>query len=82
MGLKQIPQQQPYTEARLNWLLEAVDDLHSAASEGDLDTLTTLSDFEVVSWLREVMWVAQETLAEMEAHKNQEARLTLVRKSS
>ncbi|MCC6615462.1 MAG: hypothetical protein IT320_18460 [Anaerolineae bacterium] len=82
MGLTQFPQQQPYSEARLSWLLEAVDDLHSAASEGELGALTSLTDGEVVSWLREVIWVAQEALTEMEAHKNQEPRLFLVRKSS
>lgn len=82
MGLKQSPQQQPYTEARLSWLLEAVDELHSAASEGELGALTSLSDYEVVSWLREVIWVAQEALTELEEHENQEPRLFLVRKSS
>ncbi|MCA9905092.1 MAG: hypothetical protein KC547_14655 [Anaerolineae bacterium] len=82
MGLKQFPQQQPYCETRLAWLLDAVDELHGAVSEGELETLTNLSEFEVISWLREVIWVAQETLTEMEQRKGHEPRLTLVRKSS
>lgn len=46
-------------------LLEILDDLHSAASEGDLPRFTTLGTEEVTSLLEELVFVAQETLREL-----------------
>jgi hypothetical protein len=72
-----------YSEARLAWLLEAVDELHTAIADGTLDTVTTMSDAEVQGMLYELIYVARETLDEIETRRAAaEPRLRLVRKSS
>src|SRR5664279_3405528 len=72
-----------YNTARFSGLLDALDELHSAASDGNVRAVTPLSNAELVSWLYEVIYTAQETMNEIES-KNAEATagLTLVRKSS
>ena len=72
-----------YNTARLSDLLEALDELHSAASDGNLRTVTPMSNAEMMGWLYEVIYTAQETMHEIES-KNAETAvgLTLVRKSS
>ncbi len=72
-----------YNEARLSGLLEALDELHSAASDGNVRAVTPLSNAELTSWLYEIIYTAQEAMSEIES-KNAEpaAGLTLVRKSS
>jgi hypothetical protein len=84
MGQKNFPTRTIlYSEARLEWLLEAVDELHGALSEGNLSAVTQMTEIELQSWLKEVVWVAQEALAEMENQRTgQEPTLALVRKSS
>jgi hypothetical protein len=84
MGLKTHSNRQiRYSAARLEWLLQAVDDLHSAASDGTLDAMTPVSQVEVQGWLSELIWVAQEALVELEKRRaGEEPRLSLVRKSS
>ncbi len=84
MGLTQLPKDKAlYTDARLDWLLEAVDELHTAVSEGELADLTSLNEFELQNWLRELIWVAQEALSEIERQRAQtQPALVLVRKSS
>jgi len=72
-----------YGEARLAWLLEAVDELHTAIADGTLDTVTTLNEVEVQGMLYELIYVARETLDEIENRRAAtEPRLRLVRKSS
>jgi hypothetical protein len=72
-----------YNEARLSHLLDALDELHSAASEGDIHSVTPLSNAELTGWLRDVIYTARETLAEIEANNTErEVGLSLVRKSS
>jgi hypothetical protein len=72
-----------YTEARLAWLLEAVDDLHTAMADGTLGSVTTLPQAEVVEFLYEVIYVARETLDEIETKRAAtQPKLALVRKSS
>lgn len=72
-----------FTDARLAWLMDSVDELHTAIAEGELATVTTLSEAEVVGILHELIYTAHEALAEIEAQRQAQApRLVLVRKSS
>ena len=52
---------------RLDVAYETIDELHSAICDG---TIENLSDFqsraELLSWLRDVIYTAQETIAELE----------------
>lgn len=72
-----------YNTSRLSDLLEALDELHSAASDGNIRAVTPLSNAELTSWLYEVIYTARETMNEIES-KNAGAavELALVRKSS
>jgi hypothetical protein len=71
-----------YNDARLGNLLDTLDELHTAASEGHLRQITTVSDAELVGWLYELIYMAQETMAEIENHHEQrEPELLLVPKS-
>jgi hypothetical protein len=80
------PNLQRYTEARLAALLEALDDLHNAASEGSTAEATTLSPQDLREWLKDVIYTAQETLDELDASADAapayEPNIQLVRKSS
>lgn len=67
-----------YHEARLASLAEALDDLHDAASEGDLTGSTTMTKAEVVGWLREIVYTAEQTLKEIDDHAAQEGEAILV----
>lgn len=55
-----------YTDARLADLFQALDQLHSAASEGQLHTLTPLPEQELLGWLRDLIYTAQETINEID----------------
>lgn len=72
-----------YNDARLSDLLQALDELHSAASDGNVRAVTPLSNAELVSYLYEIIYTARETMSEIES-KNAEpvVGLSLVRKSS
>lgn len=70
-----------YNEARLAALYDALDELHGAASEGALPTTTTLSNAELMGWLREIVYTAQETMAEMDK-RSAGSGLSLIKKSS
>jgi hypothetical protein len=54
------------SDARLEAMFEVFDDLHTAASEGQLEALTTLNNRELVGWLRDLVYTAQETISEIE----------------
>ena len=72
-----------YNTARLSGLLEALDELHSAASDGNVRAVTPLSNAELIGWLYEVVYTAQEAMHEIESKNAETAvELTLVRKSS
>ena len=62
----QLDIQSLYSDVRLAELLDTLDKLHTAASEGNLPAMTTLHEAELVGWLREVVYTAQETLVEIE----------------
>lgn len=54
-------------------VLDYIDQLHSVASDGDSNALNTMSEAEVMNYLREIIYTAEETLAEIEAtraHRN------------
>ncbi len=54
-----------YTENNLAELFEVLDELHSAASDGQLNTVTTMNKRELVALLKDVIYTAQETLQEL-----------------
>jgi hypothetical protein len=54
-----------YNEVRLDILLQALDELHTAASDGHLTEVTTLSNAEIIGWLNDLAYTAQETIAEI-----------------
>jgi hypothetical protein len=47
-------------------VFEQLDQLHTVVSEGQLHTLTTLDKQDVVGWLQELIFTAEETVKEME----------------
>ena len=55
------------SDARMAAMVEVFDNLHTAASEGQLEAMTTLNNRELVGWLRELMFTAQETISEIES---------------
>jgi hypothetical protein len=63
-----------YTDAGLAMVFEAIDDLHDAASEGQITRLTALDKQELVGWLQELIFTAQETITELEARAAHSAR--------
>lgn len=54
-----------YNDNLLADLMDALDRLHTAASEGQLQAATSLSRRELAAWLNEVVYTAQETLREL-----------------
>ncbi len=54
-----------YLDNTLGELYEALDELHSAASDGQLSEMTKLSKRELLAWLRDVIYTAQETIEEI-----------------
>ena len=71
------------TDAGLAAVYEAFDELHNAASEGQIDEMTALNNRELVGWLRELVFTAQETIVEIEKrnvrHARQQPTLQLVK---
>lgn len=56
-------------DTRLAAALEAIDDLHDAATDGTLSSTTSLTKRELVCWLRDLVYTAQETITELENGK-------------
>jgi len=54
------------TEIQLAEMFDVLDELHTAASENQLSTLTSLNRRELVAWLRDLVYTAEETIAEIE----------------
>lgn len=54
-----------YLDNHLAELYDVLDQLHTAASEGSLPLVTTFTRQEMVSWLRDVIYTAQETITEL-----------------
>lgn len=57
------------TAAALTEMLEALDTLHTAASENTLETLNARGQAEIINLLREVAYVANETIAEIDTQQ-------------
>lgn len=55
-----------YADDQLNHMYDVLDDLHSAASEGQLGTMTTINEGDLVGLLRDLIYTAQETISEIE----------------
>jgi hypothetical protein len=68
-----------YNDARLDSLLETLDEIHTAASDGNLPDVTTVGKAELVGWLYELMYTAQETIRELEQSSTDAPGLTLVK---
>lgn len=71
-----------YNDARLVALFEALDELHGAVSEGELQKITTLSNAEMIAWLHDLIYTAQETIEEIKTQADAPVELRLVRKTS
>lgn len=61
-----------------NWTLEDVmeyiDELHSAASEGESQAFTGMTDSEVINTLRDLIFTAQEAVNELEAARSRKRK--------
>jgi len=55
-----------FTDIRFESIFNAVDRLHDAASSGKLAEVTNLSADEVMGWLRDIVYTANETIRELE----------------
>jgi hypothetical protein len=55
-----------YADDQLNSLYAVLDELHDAASEGQLGAMTTIQPNELVGLLRDLIYTAQETISEIE----------------
>ena len=53
-------------DGRLAALFQMLEDLHTAASDGSLQGVTPLTDAELLEWLHECIYTAQETITEIE----------------
>lgn len=51
---------------QLEDVMDYIDELHSAASEGNSQSFTGLSEVEVMNYLRELIYTAQEAIGEIE----------------
>jgi hypothetical protein len=54
------------TLEQLNAVLDTLDELHSAAAEHEAEAATGLSRQELMSYLRDILYVTQETLKEVQ----------------
>jgi hypothetical protein len=75
---QQVSLQLLYNDARLGRLIDMLDELHTAASEGTLASVTPLTNVELVGWLREFIYTAHETIVEIEQHSADAAGIALV----
>ena len=55
-----------FTDIRFESIFNAVDRLHDAASSSKLGEVTNLSTDEVIGWLRDIAYTANETIHELE----------------
>ena len=75
MNLNNTPQTQIQLLPRANRLdvaYEAIDELHTAISEGNTERFEEFqSRAELLNWLRDVIYTAQETITELESDQDQ-----------
>lgn len=58
-------------DARLGDVMDTLDALHTAASEGRIADVVTASRRELIAWLYDVAFLVEETIEEVEAGKGQ-----------
>ena len=58
-----------YTDTYLADLFQTLDQLHTAVSEDQIKSVTPLNEQELIGWLRELVYTAQETIEEIEEHR-------------
>ena len=58
----------------LDNVLQYIDLLHTAVSEGDAQHLANLDELEMVNVLRDLIYTAQETITEIEVTRSQQQR--------
>lgn len=64
---------------RLDVAYEAIDELHSAICDGSMENLNDFqSRAELLNWLRDVIYTAQETIAELESTDDQSGSMLRV----
>jgi hypothetical protein len=68
-----------YNDMRLAGLFQSLDELHNAASEGSLQSVTPLSNAELMGWLQELIYTAEETLQEIRQQETKPSHLRLVK---
>lgn len=80
-----------YNPSRLGDVLDALDDVHTAVSDGTLTQTATITRSDLREWLQEIIYLASQTLVEMDGGREMNAvdktemsapALRLVRKSS
>ncbi len=54
-----------FTDSRFESIFSAIDRLHDAASSGKLAEVTNLSADEVIGWLQDIAYTANETIREL-----------------
>jgi gluconate kinase len=80
MQANNMPLQLMFTDARMAALVDAIDDLHSAVVEQRLQQVSPLTRKDMIDWLNELIFLAQETVTELDA-STAHAGLQLVAKS-
>lgn len=55
-----------YDEVWFEALFLVVDQLHDAASAGTLNTSTLLTPADMIGWLEDIIYTAQETITELQ----------------
>ena len=56
-----------FTDTRFEAMFQSVDRLHDAAASGKLSEVTNLDKRQVIGWLRDIIYTANETIRELEA---------------
>lgn len=59
-----------YTEAHFEALLQIMDQLHDAATVNNLSAISPLTARELIGWLDDIIFTAEETIRELEANLN------------
>lgn len=63
-----------YTEAHFEALLQMMDRLHDAAAMGELEAVCMMDTREVMGWLDDIIYTAEETVRELREQLNAGAR--------
>jgi hypothetical protein len=61
-----------FTDVRFESIFKALDHLHDAAASNTLSEVTNLPKDEVIGWLRDIIYTANETINELEGTSNED----------